>query len=61
MKSWSVRNKILLSVALILLAALSITGFMSAQMFKSALTERLEQYELVRTVEAVRNDIDKSV
>ena len=30
-------------------------------MFKSALTERLEQYELVRTVEAVRNDIDKSV
>ena len=61
MKSWSVRNKILLSVTLILLAALSITGFMSAQMFKSALTERLEQYELVRTVEAVRNDIDKSV
>ena len=30
-------------------------------MFKSTLTERLEQYELVRTVEAVRNDIDKSV
>ena len=61
MKSWSVRNKILFSVTLILVAALSITGVLSGQMFKSALTERLEQYELVRTVEAVRNDIDKSV
>ena len=40
---------------------MSITGILSAQMFKSALTERLEEYELVRTVEAVRNDIDKSV
>jgi methyl-accepting chemotaxis protein len=35
--------------------ALSITGLLSAQMFKTALTERLEQYELVRTVEAVRS------
>ena len=61
MKSWSVRNKILFSVTLILVAALSITGVLSGQMFKSTLTERLEQYELVRTVEAVRNDIDKSV
>lgn len=30
-------------------------------MFKTAMTDRLEHYELVSTVEAIRNDLDKSV
>jgi methyl-accepting chemotaxis protein len=61
MSNLSVRKKILVSVAFILFVSLLITGLLSARMFKSAMTERLEQYELVRTVEAIRNDLDKSV
>lgn len=59
--SWSVRKKILVSVALVIVASLLITGLLSANMFKTALTDRLEKYELVRTVESIRNDLDKSV
>lgn len=59
--SWSVRKKILVSVALVIVASLLITGLLSAHMFKTALTDRLENYELVRTVESIRNDLDKSV
>ncbi|WP_269533004.1 methyl-accepting chemotaxis protein [Chitinimonas sp. BJYL2] len=59
--NWSVQKKILVSVALILLASLLTVGLVSARLFKTALTERLEQYELVRTVEAIRNELDKSV
>jgi methyl-accepting chemotaxis protein len=61
MNNLSVRKKILASVALILFVSLLVTGLLSARMFKAAMTERLEQYELVRTVEAIRNDLDKSV
>ncbi len=59
--SWSVRKKILFSVATILIIALALTGMLSARLFKSALTERLESYELVRTVEAIRNELDRDV
>ena len=60
-KNWSVRQKILISVTLIMVVSLLTVGLVSASLFKTALTERLEQYELVRTVESIRNDIDKSV
>ncbi|WP_172198099.1 methyl-accepting chemotaxis protein [Niveibacterium sp. COAC-50] len=61
MKNWSVRQKILVSVVLTLLVSMLITSLLSARLFKAALTERLEEYELVRTVEAIRNDLDRSV
>lgn len=59
--SLSVRTKMLVSVAGILIGAILVTSLISAHLFRAALTERLEQYELVRTVEAIRNNLDKSV
>ncbi len=61
MKNWSVRQKILVSAVLTLLVSMLLTSVLSARLFKAALTERLEEYELVRTVEAIRNDLDRSV
>ncbi|KIA80931.1 hypothetical protein QR66_07490 [Chromobacterium piscinae] len=60
-KNWSVKQKILVSVALILLVSLAIAGVVSTRMFKTALTERLEQHELKATVEAIRNELDASI
>ncbi|MBP4048851.1 methyl-accepting chemotaxis protein [Chromobacterium violaceum] len=60
-KNWSVKQKILVSVALILLIALAIAGTVSTRMFQSALTERLEQHELKATVEGIRNELDASI
>nr|WP_199068041.1 methyl-accepting chemotaxis protein [Chromobacterium sp. ASV5] len=60
-KNWSVKQKILVSVGAMLFLSLLITGEVSTHLFKSALTERMEQHELVRTVEAVRNELDTSI
>ncbi|UTH75365.1 methyl-accepting chemotaxis protein [Chromobacterium sp. IIBBL 290-4] len=60
-KNWSVKQKILVSVALILIAALAIAGTVSTRMFQAALTERLEQHELKATVESIRNDLDAQI
>ncbi|WP_215781803.1 methyl-accepting chemotaxis protein [Paludibacterium sp. B53371] len=60
-KNWSIRQKILISVAVILTASLLVLALVSAHLFRSVLTERLEQHELVKTVEAIRNDIDAAV
>jgi methyl-accepting chemotaxis protein len=57
----TVRTKMLVSVIGILVASLLVTGLMTAHFVHSALAERLEKYELVRTVEAIRNGLDKSV
>ncbi|WP_293232565.1 methyl-accepting chemotaxis protein [Paludibacterium sp.] len=51
----------MVSVAGILIISLLLIILLAAHLMRAALTERVEQYELVRTVEAVRNDLDKSV
>lgn len=61
LKFWSVKKKILVSVALILIGSLGVIGLVTSSLFRTAMTERLEKYELVSTVQAIRNDIDKSV
>ncbi|OHX21333.1 methyl-accepting chemotaxis protein [Chromobacterium sphagni] len=60
-KNWSVKQKILVSVALILFTSLLIAGVVSTRMFQAALTERLEQHELKATVEGIRNELDASI
>lgn len=60
-KSWSVKQKILISVTAILVISLGVIGWIASNLFHAAMTERLEKYELVHTVQAIRNDIDKSV
>jgi len=59
--NWSVRKKLLAGVGIVIVISLLATGRISAQMFKAALADRLENYEMVRTVEAIRNDLDKSL
>ena len=61
LKHWTVKQKILSSVALVLLTSLTVTTLLSGKLFKSAMTERLEQHELVKTVEAIRNDLDAKI
>ncbi|BEV70700.1 methyl-accepting chemotaxis protein [Paludibacterium sp. THUN1379] len=51
----------LISVVGILAAALLVTGLLTARLVHRALADRLEQYELVRTVEAIRNGLDTAV
>ncbi|UXY13664.1 methyl-accepting chemotaxis protein [Chitiniphilus purpureus] len=60
-RRWSIQNKLLLSMTFILLLSLCTIGALSVHLFRSAMTERLERYELVRTVEAIRNEVDKAV
>jgi methyl-accepting chemotaxis protein len=61
LKQWSVRKKILISVALILVASQLISALVSASRFKDTMIDRTEHVELVQTVNAIRNDLDKSL
>lgn len=61
LNNMSIRLKILLSATLLVLVAVLTGGIISLQMFKSALTERMEKYELLRTVESVRNSLDAAI
>ena len=58
---WSVRRKILVSVIAVQLSSLLAVGMLSGYLFINAAIERLERNELVATVNAVRNDIDKTI
>ena len=58
---WSVRRKILVSVIAVQLASLLAVGLLSGYLFRNSAIDRLERNELVATVNAVRNDIDKTI
>ena len=58
---WSVRRKILVSVIAVQLSSLLAVGMLSGYLFINSAIERLERNELVATVNAVRNDIDKTI
>ncbi|MBE9609757.1 methyl-accepting chemotaxis protein [Chitinilyticum piscinae] len=60
-RSWSIRRKMLVSVALILSSSLLAAGLVAASLFKAVMTERLVNHELVQTVSAVRNQLDRSL
>ena len=57
----SIRQKMLACTVAILVISLVLTAAISAQMFRTTLMERIEQHELIRTVEAISRDIEKSV
>ena len=59
--SLSIRQKMLACTGAILVISLVLTAAISAQMFRTTLMERIEQHELIRTVEAISHDLDKSV
>lgn len=60
-RTMSVRSKMLISVVGILVVTLLVTGLLTTRLVHRALSDRLEQYELVRTVEAIRNGLDTAV
>src|SRR5689334_705228 len=60
-RSWSVQKRILLCVALILIASQLISAIVTASRFKASMIDRVERGELVQTVNAIRNDLDKSL
>ncbi|KAF0813592.1 Methyl-accepting chemotaxis protein McpH [Andreprevotia sp. IGB-42] len=60
-KTWSIRKKLLVSLALILLASQLTAGLVLGGLLRSTMTERMEQGELKQTVAAIRNDLDKSL
>ena len=59
--NFSVRQKMLICIGAILVVSLALTAAFSARIFRATLMERMEQHELLRTVEAIGSDLDKSV
>ncbi len=57
----SIRQKMLICTGAILIVSLALTAAFSAQMFRTTLMERMAQHELLRTVEAISSDLEKSV